>query len=71
MAVGESDQLNWLVDMRDHARRQLELIDQGWHFQISIGSQRREDITAEVAERARATVERLSWMIDGAETDGR
>lgn len=64
MADEQAARIEWLREMRDHAHRQLELVEQGWRFQTCIGSQTRNDVTAEIAERARRTIEQTGKLIE-------
>lgn len=63
MADDEAARLDWLKDLRDHARRQLDMVEQGWRFQTCIGSQTRNDVTAEIAERATRTIEQAEKLL--------
>lgn len=63
-----SAQIAWLRDLREHEQRQLELIGKGWRFQSCIGTQRRNDVTDEMAERARAAIDHATRLIDALES---
>jgi hypothetical protein len=63
MADEDGARLDWLNELLENARRQLDQIEQGWRYQICIGTQTRNDVTAEVAERARRTIEQAERLL--------
>jgi hypothetical protein len=59
----DEEQIVWYRGIRDAAEAQLNLIDEGWRFERSTGTQPRVDVTEEFAARERQTIETMDRLI--------
>ena len=60
----DEEQIAWYRGIRDAAREQLRLIDEGWRFRRDNEREPVIDITDEVADRERLTIETMDRLID-------
>jgi tryptophan synthase alpha subunit len=59
----DKEQIAWYRDIRALAEKQLKLIEEGWRFQRSMGDGPTVDVTDEMANQERRTVETMDRLI--------
>jgi hypothetical protein len=59
----DEEQIAWYRGIRDKAEAQLLLIQQGWRFGQGLGDEPMIDVTEEMADRERQTIETMDRLI--------
>lgn len=59
----DEEQIAWYRGIRDKAAAQLLLIQQGWRFGRRLSDEPMIDVTEEVADRERQTIETMDRLI--------
>lgn len=59
----DEEQIAWYRGIRDKAEAQLMLIQQGWRFGRGLTDEPMIDVTEEMADRERQTIETMDRLI--------
>jgi hypothetical protein len=59
----DEEQIIWYSSIRETAEAQLKLIQEGWRFERHLGTEPKIDVTDELADRERQTIETMDRLI--------